>query len=128
MLQDGIIDIAQLHGHEDRDYIQNLRGMTDKPIIQAFKVRCEEDVRTAEASEADMILLDNGAGTGESFDWHLIQNVKRPFFLAGGLYPHNVAQAVREIQPFAVDVSSGIETDKKKDPEKMRVFCENARA
>lgn len=87
LLTRGVIDIAQLHGHEDNDYITALRRATGKEIIQAFRIRSMEDVRRAEASLADMVLLDNGTGTGETFDWNLIRNVARPFILAGGLYP-----------------------------------------
>ena len=70
-----------------------------------------------------MILLDSGAGTGSMFDWSLIRSVRRPYFLAGGLNPENVGQAVRTLRPFGVDVSSGIETDGRKDPEKMAAFA-----
>ena len=128
LLTRGVIDIAQLHGHEDAAYISALREKTGKPIIKAFKVRTPEDSALAEASTADYVLLDNGTGTGQKFDWSLIQGIKRPFFLAGGLDPENVYQAVTEITPYAVDVSSGIETDKVKDAEKMRTFVMNVRA
>lgn len=127
LVNDGIIDIAQLHGHEDNDYIATLRKLADCPIIQAFKIRGPEDIARAEASDADYVLLDNGTGTGECFDWSFTAGITRPFFLAGGLTPKNVKQAIAQTKPYAVDISSGIETDKKKDPDKMRVFCENAR-
>lgn len=127
LLNAGIIDMAQLHGHEDNAYIQTLRGFTDKPVIQAFKVRSAEDLAAAEQSAADEILLDSGTGSGECFDWSLVKDAKRPFFLAGGLHPGNVQAAIRQVRPCAVDVSSGIETDKFKDPDKMRAFVENAR-
>jgi len=128
LLQKGTIDIAQLHGHEDNAYIAALRAKVPCTVIQAFKVRSEEDISKAQASDADFVLLDNGKGTGESFDWSLIRSITRPFFLAGGLYPENVAQAVNDIHPYAVDVSSGIETDKKKDAAKMKAFCDHVRA
>lgn len=127
LLEDGVIDLAQLHGHEDDAYIARLRARTDKPIIQAFKVRSAEDVARAEQSAADYILLDSGAGSGETFDWSLVAGAKRPFFLAGGLDPNNVAAAIGQVHPWAVDVSSGIETDKVKDPAKMQAFVINTR-
>ncbi len=92
-------------------------------IVKAFRIDTEEDVKRAEASAADGILLDHGAGgTGESFDWNLLRNCRRPFFLAGGLTPDNVAEAVRRTRPYAVDVSSSLETNGRKDPEKIRRF------
>lgn len=123
LLRAGIIDIAQLHGSEDDGYIARLRTLTDKPVIQAFRVRTAEDAAAAEKSTADYILLDAGAGAGEVFDWSLVREVRRPFFLAGGLTPGNVGAAIRSLHPYAVDVSSGIETDGVKDIEKMRAFA-----
>lgn len=122
LLNDGIIDIAQLHGGEDEDYIKRLRMLTDKPVIKAFRIVTASDVTEAERSAADDILLDSGAGTGTVFDWALIQDIKRPYFLAGGLGINNVASAIGTLHPYAVDVSSGIETDGYKDPYKMAAF------
>ena len=77
---------------------------------------------------ADLVLLDAGeGGTGETFDWSLLAGIRRPYFLAGGLHPGNVGQAVRRLHPFGVDVSSGIETDGKKDPAKMEAFVRAVR-
>ena len=144
--------MMQLHGSEDNAYIRDLRGrlmttndprgrmmtndprgrlMTNDPrgrlLIQAFRIRCVDDLKTAMESEADYLLLDNGTGTGEAFDWSLISDAEelmcgeaaRPWILAGGLGPDNVAEAVRRFRPYAVDLSSGAETDGWKDPEKM---------
>ena len=122
LLNNSVIDLAQLHGDENEDYIKQLRALTDKPILQAFRVASAEDAAKAEHSTADHILLDSGAGTGAVFDWKLIRNMKRPYFLAGGLGPDNVASAVKALQPYAVDVSSGIETDGRKDRNKMAAF------
>ena len=127
LLQEGIIDIAQLHGDEDRDYITRLKSLTGKSVIRAFRVKGEADLRAAEESPADMILLDAGAGDGKTFDWSLLSSVSRPYFLAGGLTPENAAEAVERFRPFAVDVSSGIETDGFKDFEKMRAFVRAVR-
>ena len=132
----GFLDLIQLHGSEDNAYIRDLRGrmMTNdprgrmtKPVIQAFRIRSADDLKRAMESEADYLLLDNGTGTGEAFDWSLIRDAEalkggeavKPWILAGGLGPDNVAEAVRRFRPFAVDLSSGVETDGWKDPEKM---------
>lgn len=122
LLNRGVIDMAQLHGGEDEDYIRRLRGLTGKPIIQAFRITSDRDVLRAESSIADHVLLDSGAGTGTTFDWALIRQIKRPYFLAGGLDIHNVKNAVDQLEPYAVDVSSGIETGGVKDPAKMAAF------
>ena len=115
----GCIDLVQLHGNEDAAYIDELRDRTGVGIIQAFRIRSAADAAAAEASAADLVLLDNGQGTGEGFDWSLVASVGRPFMLAGGLGPENVAQAIEEVRPWGVDMSSGIETEKFKDPAKM---------
>ena len=122
LLNSGVIDIAQLHGSEDEAYIQRLRQRTDQPIIKAFQIKTCHDLAEAEVCTADHILLDSGAGTGNVFDWSVLQDVKRPYFLAGGLSPDNVGDAVRLLHPYAVDVSSGIETDGRKDEEKAAAF------
>ena len=122
LLREHVIDLAQLHGSEDDDYIRTLRELTNKPIIKAFRINEESDLDAIEACSADYVLLDSGAGCGEIFEWRLIKNIKRPFFLAGGLDASNANRAVHEIHPYAVDVSSGIETNGFKDKEKMRIF------
>ena len=121
-VNEGIIDIAQLHGAEDENDINQLRTLTDKPIIKAFCIKESEDITDAESCLADYILLDSGEGTGTVFDWKKIQNIQRPYFLAGGLSIDNVENAVRQLNPYAVDVSSGIETDGLKDKTKMAAF------
>ncbi|MBR6476742.1 MAG: phosphoribosylanthranilate isomerase [Lachnospiraceae bacterium] len=128
LLEKGIIDLAQLHGSEDEAYIKTLRKLTDKPLIKAFQIKTAEDLKKAEASSADMILLDAGTGDGVSFDWDLLKSFNRPYFLAGGMTPENVRPAIEKLHPYGVDVSSGIETDGVKDIEKMRGFMTNARS
>ena len=167
----GIIDIAQLHGNENEEYIKKLHdaGLT---VIKAFKMKkageninlagngnietpekptgdviteipekptgnaitetsekSTDDVITeAVKSSADYIMFDPGKGEGATFNWQLIKGIKREFFLAGGLTPENIEKAVETVQPFAVDVSSGIETDGHKDPDKMSAFVKSTRA
>lgn len=143
----GIIDIAQLHGNENEEYIKKLHdaGLT---VIKAFKMKktgenihlagnaitetygkSTDDVITeAVKSSADYIMFDPGKGEGATFNWQLIKGIKREFFLAGGLTPENIEKAVETVQPFAVDVSSGIETGGHKDPGKMAAFVKNTRA
>ena len=126
LLESGVIDAAQLHGDEDEEYISSLRKLTDKTLIKAFKVNSVQDVIKAESSSADLVLLDSGAGTGSVFDWELIRTVKRRYFLAGGLDSRNVGEAIETLHPWAVDVSSGIETGGIKDAKKMADFISAA--
>lgn len=127
LLDRGVIDVAQLHGSEDDDYIARLRALTGKPIFRAFKVKSEADLPAIESCAADLVLLDSGAGTGKTFDWSLVRSVQRPYFLAGGLDPDNIADAIAALHPYGVDVSSGIETDGVKDESKMAAFVAAAR-
>ncbi|MBR1522960.1 MAG: phosphoribosylanthranilate isomerase, partial [Lachnospiraceae bacterium] len=73
LLESCTIDIAQLHGSEDEEYIKGLRELTDKPLIKAFKISEKKDIRAAEESSADYVLLDSGTGTGNVFDWELLK-------------------------------------------------------
>ena len=127
MLNLGIVDVVQLHGSEDEEYIEKVRKITNKPIIKAFIIRSKEDVERAKKSTADYILLDGGKGEGKAFDWSLLKDIKRPYFLAGGLNPVNVSDAVKALKPYAVDVSTGIETNGVKDREKMTAFANAVR-
>lgn len=123
LLRSGTIDIAQLHGGESEDYIKQLRTLTDKPLIKAYRIDTEQDVEAANMSSADYVLLDSGqGGTGTTFDWNLLEKIDRPYFLAGGLNADNVRGAIERLNPYAVDVSSGIETDGHKDSIKMEDF------
>lgn len=124
LADDGIIKVIQLHGHEDEAYLRRIRAMTDATVIKAFKIRSAEDIKRAKAFPSDFILLDNGYGTGQTFDWQLISEIDRPFFLAGGINTDNAAQAINTLHPYAVDISSGVETDGYKDFEKMREFMQ----
>lgn len=128
LAEDGIIDVIQLHGQEDEAYLEELRDrILGCEIWKAYKVQSMEDLRLAEKSSADRILLDNGYGTGACFDWELLTDLKRPFILAGGINAENVEEAVRRFGPQIIDVSSGVETDRKKDEEKIRTIIEKVR-
>ena len=120
LLNDRTVRIAQLHGHEDNAYIAQLRRLApDNEIWKAFKIRMPEDLETAYVSDASLIILDNGYGTGKAFDWSLTDGFHRPYLLAGGLVPENIPEAVERLHPFGIDISSGVETDGKKDREKI---------
>lgn len=128
LLEAGTIDVAQLHGQESETEIRRLRELTDHPLIHAFRIDTEQDVERANASTADYVLLDSGAGgTGTVFDWDLLQAIRRPYFLAGGLDTENLGTVKAKLNPYGVDVSSGIETGGYKDKEKMTAFVAAAR-
>lgn len=119
----GIIDIIQLHGKEDNHIISRLRDQTDVKIMQAFAIQNKEDLKRINESTADYYLLDNKQGGGGiPFDWTLLENLenfRRPVFLAGGMNPGNVQDAVIRFHPYGVDISSGVETDGYKDEKKI---------
>ncbi len=126
LVENEVIDMVQLHGAEDNNYIKTLSHLIDIPIMQAFVIKEEEDIKKAENSIADYILLDSGLGSGKTFDHSLI-NINRPYFLAGGLTPENVREISDKLQPYAVDASSSLETDGFKDINKMRAFADAVR-
>lgn len=120
LVTDGTLKAVQLHGQESQSYLEELKKQVAVPLIRAFSIRSPEDLTEAEKSPADFVLLDNGAGgTGEIFDWSLLSSFDRPFFLAGGLRLENIAEAVSRFHPYALDLSSGVETDGYKDKEKI---------
>ena len=136
LVQNGCIDLIQLHGEEDADYIRRLREVCDVPVIKAVKVQTVEQIRQAAALPVDYLLLDTYrkgvlGGTGEAFDWELLREAKivagdtaegelfgKPYFLAGGLHAGNLREATA-LGSYGLDVSSGIETDGSKDFTKM---------
>ena len=128
LLRSGVVAIAQLHGTEDESYLAALRTLAPgHPLWKAFTLRTPDDLTAALASGADMILLDSSKGTGQTFDWSLLRGVARPFLLAGGLTPENIPRAVREVHPWGVDLSSGVETDRRKDRDKILAAVAAAR-
>lgn len=117
------IEIIQLHGDETKEYIAALRELIHCPIIKAFKVTRAIDAERAMNTTADYVLLDSGGGSGKSFDWSLICNTNRKYFLAGGLTADNVAQALSiSPQPYCLDVSTGVESNRLKDYRKVMKF------
>lgn len=119
LLRDSIIDMAQLHGDETEEDVRTIQAAAGKPVIKAVTVRERADVEAWLDSKADYLLFDSGTGTGKVFDWTLLQNIDREFFLAGGLNPENIPEAIARTHPYAIDLSSGVETDGVKDCEKM---------
>lgn len=128
LLDRGVIDIAQLHGTETEAEIRAIRRAAGKPVWKAFSIRSAQDLERAKASPADLILLDNGCGTGKTFNWSLVKEVGRPFGLAGGLTPENLPEAIRRINPTLVDLSSGVETERVKEEAKVLRAVAAARA
>jgi len=125
LYREGIIDIAQLHGNEDGEYIARLRGICGCPVIKAMRVK---DVLPAPPEGADYILFDSGGGSGMTFNWEILSGFAGlPYFLAGGLDETNVMRAIKLLDPYCVDVSSGVESGGNKDPEKIKNFVETVR-
>ena len=131
ILNSGVIDIAQLHGNESEEYIAYVREKSGKPVINVLNLKnaenLSESIKRLEQSCADYIMLDAGAGEGRMFDLSLAQNLERPFIIAGGLDERNVSDVIKALRPFAVDVSSGVESAGIKDPRKIRRFVETVR-
>ena len=123
----GIIEVAQLHGSEDEDYIASLKDKTDNKlkIINAVEMSQAIDLNEYVNTHADYLLLDSGKGSGKTFDWRLIgKDLKKDFFLAGGLDISNICRAIEEFKPYAVDLSSSLETDGFKDENKIKEIME----
>ena len=108
-----VIDYVQLHGNEDDDYISKLKS--------------KEDILSAETLNCDYLLLDTYVkdaigGSGIAFDWSIIPNISKPYFLAGGLNANNVSKAIAMCNPYAVDVSSSVEDGAYKSKQKIAEF------
>ena len=128
LLNEGVIDIAQLHGNESEEYILKLREMTGRPVIKAFNALNPDELTESKNSPADYILLDSGKGNGISYNFSIASGIERPYFLAGGIDIGNVESVVKTLHPYCIDVSSGIETNKLKDPVKMAEFVRLVRS
>lgn len=128
LLVEKYLDIIQLHGNEDNEYIKKLRvEIPNKEVWKAFKIKSKDDLILAQNSTADKIVLDNGYGTGECFDWSLLGEFNKDFILAGGINPENIRQAIDDFQPDIIDISSGVETDKQKDLNKIKQIIKEIR-
>lgn len=139
-LTTGSVNLLQLHGQEDASYETELvKALTQKGIknpeehlIRAYRIRCAEDFEHIGHTRAPLLLLDayspkDMGGTGEAFDWTMIRNIDKPFFLAGGITAENVQDAIALVHPFGIDASSSLETNKAKDREKIKTFIERIR-
>ena len=127
--QAGTIDLVQLHGEEDQAYIAHLKGQVDQNIIKSVAVG---DELVVDPNQADYLLFDSlspsRGGSGKIFDWKMVSAYQeKPFFLAGGLGVENIEEALKVVQPYAVDASSSLETDGVKDPVKMQEFVAKIR-
>ena len=130
----GIIDLIQIHGDEDAAYCAQLRKLTQAPIIKVVRVEREDDFAGIEEFDCDYYLFDTLSskqygGTGKAFDHSILYNkeIKKPFFVAGGLNQDNVAAVIEVIKPFGVDTSGGVETDGIKDANKIKEFIKQGR-
>ena len=121
------VELVQLHGHESEEYVEYVKRTLDRPVIKAYKASEEGALEKAAQSSADYVMIDSGAGSGKKFDWSILKDFKRDYFLAGGLDPESVGEAIRMLEPFAVDVSSGVETDGIKDEKKIAEFIKSVR-
>lgn len=121
------VEMVQLHGHESEEYVEYVKRTLDRPVIKAYKASEEGALEKAAVSAADYVMIDSGAGSGKKFDWSILKDFKRDYFLAGGLDPESVGEAIRMLEPFAVDVSSGVETDGIKDEKKIAEFIKAVR-
>ena len=127
LFENGTIEMAQLHGLESEDYIKDLKAMTDNRliVIKSIEMSQDTDLLKYDSSNADYLLLDSGKGSGKTFDWRLIRkDLKKDFFLAGGLNKDNITQAIEEFEPYAVDLSSSLEVNGFKNEDKIKEIME----
>lgn len=129
------LDVIQLHGDEDYRYIKELRSKTSLPVWKAVRVNTAFDIVKADALPVDALLLDSFTpgvygGSGRTANWEIIKKAARrkPIFLAGGLREDNLQEAIRQVRPYGVDLSGGIETDGVKDREKIKAVKERIQA
>ena len=140
LLQQNVIDAVQLHGEEDDTYIKTIQEASGCNVIKAFilppKSNSDNSIYKKEAqiilqkaykSPADIVLLDAGRGSGRTFAWELLQEFDRPYILAGGLNETNIVDAITTLHPEALDVSSAVETNRQKDPAKIKHIIELVR-
>jgi len=131
--EDASLDTLQFHGNETPEYCKFFKDRFK--VIKAFRLRDKKDLRRVNDYDVDFILLDtykkdSAGGTGEMFDWKILKDfeILKPVILSGGLTPENISLAIRELAPYGVDVSTGVEKEPgKKDLELMKRFIENVR-
>ena len=126
-----IIDLIQLHGDETEEYIIRLKEITKAPIIKAIRVRDKEQIKISSKTCADFLLFDSYnknmyGGTGEKFNWEIIDEINKPFFLAGGIGLEDIKQA-KALGAYDIDVSSSVETDGVKDRDKIKDIINGVR-
>jgi phosphoribosylanthranilate isomerase len=127
LFDEGVIEMAQLHGSESDEYILTLKEKTNSElkIIKAIEMSEDVDLLEYNNSHADYLLLDSGKGSGKTFDWSLIESdLNKEFFLAGGLDISNISDAIKEFDPYAIDLSSSLEVDGFKDESKIKELME----
>lgn len=139
IVQQGFLDMIQLHGSESIDFIKEIKDRYRLPVMKAVNIAAKNDLAAVPAYEsvADWILFDaktSGGmtgGTGHSFDWCILKDYPhtKPWMLAGGLNAENVREALKILSPDAIDVSSGVESARGvKDPGKIRAFLNLAKS
>lgn len=138
ILQQGFLDMIQLHGSESIDFIKEIKDKYHLPVMKAINIAAKKDLLDVPAYEAvaDWILFDAKAsggmtgGTGHNFDWSILKDYPhtKPWMLAGGLNADNVGEALKILSPDAIDVSSGVESARGvKNSEKIRTFLKLAK-
>lgn len=132
LCQDRVIDMVQLHGNEDADYIKRLKQAVSVPVIKVVRVQSTSQIIEAQAFDCSYLLLDTWqkdrqGGSGHVFDWSMIPKLDKPFFLAGGLNAANIKEAA-SYHPYCLDVSSGVETHDKKDRQKILELVRKVRS
>lgn len=128
----GVIDLVQLHGEEEEGYIRELKQRISKPVIKAVRITKGKTIHPGHVGESDFLLFDTYhkelyGGSGETFDWSMVGQPEKPYFLAGGLSNDNVLQAIAQLHPYGVDISSGVEKDGVKDAKKIGEIITNIR-
>lgn len=127
-----VIDIIQLHGDETEKEIKELQENTKLPIIRAMRIKNQQQVLKASEMKVDYLLCDTFVkgqygGSGTTFDWSLVPKVTKPIFIAGGITLSNVRDVINQTQPYCIDISSGVETEGRKDEVKIKKIIEAVR-
>jgi len=131
--EDAGLNMLQFHGDETPEYCSYFKNRFK--VIKAFRLKTRSDLKAVNDYDTDFYLLDTYkgdsiGGTGEAFDWKILKDfeILRPMILSGGLTPANISAAIKEIAPYAVDVSTGVEASPgKKDMTFLKKFVENVR-